>query len=131
MTYLKDLIETLRAELQHYGELLARFDDEVTLGAKNTVEESLAREAAIRDQEDVIKLALRRREQAQRRLSPCLLLPEDASLTDIIPMLPRHYQSLVKALADENMALSARVQWRARPTLQQNRTPQRGVPMEV
>jgi hypothetical protein len=113
MTYLKDLIDALRAELQQYGEMLARFEDEETLTAKSTAEEFMAKAVAIQDQEAVIGLVLRRREEAQRHLTPSLLLPEGASLTDIISALPPHYQSLMRALADENAALIARVQRRA------------------
>ena len=94
--------------------MLARFDDEETLTARNTAEELLLNAAAVQDQAGVIELALDRREQAQRRLAPCLLLPEQASLADIISLLPQYCQSLVRALADENAALSARVQCRAR-----------------
>jgi hypothetical protein len=105
-----DLIEALRRELQQYGEVLARFDDAAAYNTPGLEEAASVWVEAIRQQQGVLKLALRKRERAQRQLAHRLGLPEEASLTSIIPFLPGQHQALVRALADENKELSARVQ---------------------
>ncbi|MGA2658529.1 MAG: hypothetical protein ABSH34_13585 [Verrucomicrobiota bacterium] len=110
MTYLSDLIEALRGELQQYGEMLARFDDQETLLTPNAPEEVLVKVTALEDQERVVSMTVRKREQMQRRLARCLGLPEEVDLTHILPLLPRKHQLLLRALMDENKELSARVQ---------------------
>ena len=109
MRYLADLIELLRAELQQYGEMLARFDDEDSPNARETPEEGLAKAVALQDQKKVIEQTLHRREQVQEQLTRHLRLPKEASLRDVIPSLPGPYQSLVRALVDENRELLARI----------------------
>lgn len=113
MTYSNDLIEALRRELQQYGEVLARFDDAAANNNPDSEEQALVWVEAIREQERILGLTLRKREHVQRQVAHCLGLPEQASLTRIIPLLPRQHQLLVRALSDENKELSARVQRRA------------------
>jgi hypothetical protein len=113
MNYSDDLIEALRRELQQYGEVLARFDDAAANDTPDKEEESLVWVKEIQEQEEILQLTLRRREQVQRQVARCLGLPEQASLKRIIPSLPGQHQPLVKALMDENKELSARVQRRA------------------
>jgi hypothetical protein len=109
MTYLSDLIEALRGELQQYGEMLARFDDQETFLAPNAPEEVLAKVGALKDQERVVRTTVWKREQTQRRLARFLCLPEEADLTHIVALLPPEHQLLMRALMDENKELSARV----------------------
>ena len=113
MTCLEDLIEALRGELQQYGEMLARFDDAAANNTPDLVEDSLVWVKPIQEQERILQLILRRRAGVQRQVTRCLGLPEDASLKRIIPLLPGQHQLQVRALMDENMELSARVQQRA------------------
>src|ERR1017187_434090 len=113
MTHLNNLDEALRGELLQYGEMLARFDDGAANNVPDTAQDAPAWGQTFREQEEIVELTQRRREQVQRRLARCLCLPEEAVLTEIIPMLPRHHQMLVGALMDENKELSARVQQRA------------------
>jgi hypothetical protein len=122
MTYLSDLIEALRVELQQYGEMLARFDDPETLLAPNAPAAVPAKATALRDQERVVGLSVRKREQMQRRLARCLGLPEEADLAHILPLLPRKHQLLLRALMDENKELSARVQHQAAVQVKTGRT---------
>ena len=113
MTQLNDLIEALREELQQYGEMLARFDDAAANNVPDTAEDAPVWVQTFQEQQEVVELTLRRREQVQRRLADCLCLPAEAVLTEIIPLLPRSHQMVVGALMDENKELSARVQQRA------------------
>jgi Ser/Thr protein kinase RdoA (MazF antagonist) len=113
MTYLKDLIEALRGELQQYGEMLARLDDAAVNSDLDAAEDAPLWAKPLQEQAGLIELALCRREQTKRQVARDLRLPEEAVLPDIIPSLPRHYQLLITALMDENKALSARIQQRA------------------
>jgi len=112
MTYVNDLIDSLREELQQYGEMLARLDDAAANNHLDAAEDALLWVEPLQEQAWLIELALCRREQTKSRLARHLRLPEGACLPDIIPLLPRHYQLLVTALMDENEAVSARVQQR-------------------
>ena len=123
MTCLKDLIEALRGELQQYGEMLARFDDADANNMQPTAEEAQVRVKALQEQAGVVEMALRRREKVQRQFARYLCLPGGACLTDIIPLLPRQQQLLVRALMDENQELSVRVQRRANRKRQLPRRP--------
>ena len=113
MTYVNDLIDSLRVELQQYGEMLARLDDAAANNHQDAAEVAPLWTKPLQEQEGLIELALCRGEQTKRRLARHLRLPAEAGLPDIIPLLPRHYQLLVTALMDENQAVSARVQQRA------------------
>ena len=107
MIDLNSLVEALRAELQQYGETLARLDETAARSPQGTPLD------LVQEQSRAVALALQRREQAQQRLARYLCLPAKAPLADIVPLLPRHYQLLVSALMDENTLLSARVSQRA------------------
>ncbi len=113
MTYLTDLIEALRRELQQYGEMLARCDEAESHLTQNAAQAARTKLKALQEQEGVIERAQRRREQVQRRLARRLRVPEETGLAEIIPLLPRPHQLLVRALADENNRLSARLRQRA------------------
>jgi hypothetical protein len=113
MTFVNDLIDSLREELQQYGEMLARLDDAAANNHLDIAEDAPLWAKPLQEQEGLIEVALCRREQTNRRLARHLRLPEETGLPDIIPLLPRHYQLLVTALMDENKAVSARVQQRA------------------
>jgi hypothetical protein len=113
MRYLNALIDTLREELQQYGEMLARFDDAEAYVALDSAPETLRKGAALHEQEQVLNLALAKREHARRRLARSLCLPEEGGLTAIVPLLPREHQLLMQALMEENQELSSRVQRRA------------------
>jgi hypothetical protein len=110
MRYLSDLIEALRAELQQYGELLARFEDPAAHVGSGIPEEVLATVATIHDQQRVVAMRVRRRKQIQRRFARHVCLPERAELSEIVALLPRQYQLLIRALMEENRDLSMRVQ---------------------
>jgi len=110
MRYLSDLIEALRVELQQYGELLARFEDPATHSGSGTPEEVLATVATIQGQRRVVAKTVRQREQIQRRFARHVRLPEAAELNEIVTVLPRQYQLLIRALVDENKDLSVRAE---------------------
>jgi hypothetical protein len=123
MTCLNDFIEALRGELQQYGEMLARFDDAEEHIALDTAKDVPVWAKALQEQEGIVALTRRRREQVQRQLACSLSLPQETDLAEVVPLLPRQHQLLVRALMDENRALSARVGQRANEIRQLLRRP--------
>ena len=111
---LQRLIESLRKELQQYGEMLALLDQQqqdVSHRRTAGVWESVA---SIDAQSTVIADARSEREAAQRALARTLGRPEAATIAELLPLLPPDYRPLVSALIDENNELLMRIQNRAR-----------------
>jgi len=111
---LPNLIESLREELKQYGEMLARLDHQQNAVMRRQTEDILPSVAAINEQAATIAAARSEREQRQRHVARLLNLPEDATFTAIVPLLPADYRPLMQALVQENNALLVRVQQRAR-----------------
>jgi flagellar biosynthesis/type III secretory pathway chaperone len=112
--HLHNLIESLREELKHYGELLALLDLEQGCIVRRRPEELLDTVSDINTQGDLIQVARREREQRQRELARSLQVAEDAPLGSLLPALPEPYRPLVSALVGENNQLLMRVRQRAR-----------------
>ena len=110
----QNLVEALREELKEYGEMLALLDQQQQMVMDRQTQDLLACVSAINAQAETITAARREREQHQRHAAIAAGLAEDASLTLLIPCLPREYQPLVTALVQENNELLIRVQQRAR-----------------
>jgi hypothetical protein len=111
---LKDLIGALRAELQQYGEMLARLDYHQDLVVRRQSDNLLQSVADIEAQGVVIQEARRQREHCREELARTLGLPDDASFADIAPVLPDDYRPLLTALVQENNELLVRIQQRSR-----------------
>ncbi|MCI0540899.1 MAG: flagellar protein FlgN [Verrucomicrobiales bacterium] len=112
--FLQDLVQTLRHELQQYGEMLARLDQQQELVLGRRPDELLQSLADIQSQCLAIQNARERREQCQRDLAREFQLGEDAKLSEVLPYLPKDYRPLLQALIDENNELIVRVQQRSR-----------------
>ena len=108
------LIDALRQELQQYGEMLARLDQQQQSIMRRAADDVLASVAAVQDQGAAIQSARQVREQTQRKLARHLGQPEKATLVKLAEKLPPDYQPLVRALVEENNHLLVRVQQRAR-----------------
>ena len=111
---LKALIDTLREELQEYGEMLALLDQQQNSVLHRASDELLQTVAEVNGQGGAIQMARQRREMCRREVALKLALPEDAPFADILPRLPADYRPLVQALVQENNELLVRVQQRAR-----------------
>jgi hypothetical protein len=111
---LNKVIAALREELQQYGEMLARLDEQQEYAMRRAANELLMSVGSVREQGDRVGVARSLREQAQAELSEEFSLPKDAPFGQIIPLLPENYRPLVQALTQENNELLARVQQRAR-----------------
>ena len=111
---LQDLIDSLREELQQYGEMLARLDQQQELISRRVSEDLLQSTVEIESQSRVLQNARRQRFQWQREVARGLRLPDDAPFAEITPLLPENYRPLVAALVQENNELLTRVQQRSR-----------------
>ena len=111
---LDELIRALREELQHYGEMLARLEDQQNHITRRAADDLLASLSCVNQQADAIVKARASREQLQHHLARELALPEPALFSQIIPLLPPDYRPLLVALVDENNQLLIRVRQRAR-----------------
>ncbi|MSU84984.1 MAG: flagellar biosynthesis protein FlgN [Pedosphaera sp.] len=111
---IQDLIEALRMELQQYGELLARLDQQQETVFRRDAEGVLDGSAAIESQAALIEEARRERELCRADLARSLGAPADASFELLLPLLPDDYRPLIRALVEENNELLTRVRARSR-----------------
>ncbi|HEY1171689.1 MAG TPA: flagellar export chaperone FlgN [Verrucomicrobiae bacterium] len=114
METIKQLIAALREELQQYGEMLARLDEQQDCVLRRAADDLLRTVDEVQNQGVVLAEHRRAREQQQQATALQLGLAADAPLKDIIPLLPDVYRPLVHALMQENNDLLVRVQQRAR-----------------
>jgi hypothetical protein len=111
---LHELVEALRHELQQYGELLARLDQQQDSVLRRESAAVLDGASAIDSQAAVLGDARRRRDLARAAVARALGLPETAEFSEIVPHLPEPYPPLVRALVEENNELLVRVRTRSR-----------------
>ena len=111
---LKSLIESLRLELQQYGEILALLDQQQELVVVRASDDLLRTVASINKQSTVIQSARQHRQSCQREMARFLEQSAETAFLDLIPLLPEEYRPLLRALIDENNQLLLRVQQRAR-----------------
>lgn len=110
----KALVEALREELQQYGEMLARLDQQQDSIMRRAADDILASVTAVQEQGEVIQQARRDRESMQRRLATVCQRSEQSTLGQLTQSMPADYRPLVRALVEENNELLVRVQQRAR-----------------
>jgi hypothetical protein len=111
---LKDLIEALRQELQQYGEMLLRLDQQQECLMRRATDEILAGAASIQEQTAILHRARGFREEMQRHVAQYFSQPARATLAELTGHAPAQYRPLLQALIEENNALLVRVQQRAR-----------------
>lgn len=114
MEILERLIRALREELQQYGEMLARLDDQQDLVMRRSADGVLHTVPLVQDQSAVLMRARECRQAVKQELCAELGLAEDASFVELIPRLPLDYRPLLEALVQENNELLLRVQQRVR-----------------
>jgi flagellar biosynthesis/type III secretory pathway chaperone len=111
---IQDLIESLREELQQYGEMLALLDRQQDLVVARAAGDVFQLVRVLQNQSAVIQQARSRREGSRRSLARSLAQTDASTFATLLPLLPADYRPLVKALVDENNALLARIQQRTR-----------------
>ncbi|MBM3846431.1 MAG: flagellar protein FlgN [Verrucomicrobia bacterium] len=108
------LIEALRAELQHYGELLALFEKQQEHLMNRESEQVLDSAGHIQSQAVMAQQARDQRVQSQQELADALSVPPDGRFSTLLPALPLSRQGQIQALVDENNRLLRRIQQRAK-----------------
>jgi len=111
---LEELIQSLREELQSYGEMLARLDEQQEQVMNRSPDELLQCTAAMESQSYAIQEARRFRESKQRAVALGLELGGEAGLGEIMARVPADYRPLLGALVQENNELLVRVHQRSR-----------------
>lgn len=108
------LIESLRHELEQYGEMLALLDQQQDQVVRRAADEIINTVSAIQGHGELIQAARQRREASHRDLAAELALAPEATLADLTAVLPPKFRPLVQALTEENNQLLFRVRDRAR-----------------
>jgi flagellar biosynthesis/type III secretory pathway chaperone len=112
--FVEKLIAALREELQHYGEMLARLDDQQELVMRRAAAAVLESVPLVETQSAILQQAREVRFVAMKDLCARLRLPADTSFKDLLPNLPPDYRPLLEALVQENNELLQRIHQRAR-----------------
>jgi flagellar biosynthesis/type III secretory pathway chaperone len=108
------LIDSLREELQNYGEMLALLDRQQEHLVARAAGEIFQSISLIKAQGSAIQQARAHREECRRVVAQECRQPGDCAFANLIPLLPADYQPLLQALVEENNELLARVRRRAR-----------------
>jgi hypothetical protein len=111
---LENLIQALRDELQQYGEMLARLDQQQECVMTRRSEELLEATGGIEVQSQAMQLSRHQRVDHQAEVARAVGLPGDAPFAEIIPKLPENYRPLVQALIQENNESLGRIHQRSR-----------------
>lgn len=106
---LQKLIDSLRNELQQYGEMLALLEAQHEVVARRESASVLISIAAIEAQSAAIETARGERETVQRQLAWVYGRPEGENFQGLLPLLPDNYRPLVSALVQEINQLVRRV----------------------
>ena len=114
MDILERLIRALREELQQYGEMLARLDDQQEFVMRRSAEGVLETVPLIQEQSGVLGGVREARQRIKMELCRALRLAEESSFVELIPAVPPDYRPLLEALVQENNELLLRVQQRVR-----------------
>src|SRR5262245_8351946 len=107
------LIDSLRNELQEYGEMLALLEAQQELVAQPGTESVFRSITAVEGQAAALVNARQTREHCQRQLAWSLGRPEGETFAQLLPALPSAYQPLVVALTCEINQLLEQVRARA------------------
>src|SRR4051812_4430217 len=111
---LQKFINSLREELQEYGQMLGLLNRQQELIASRASAEVLETVAQINDQSAVLKRVREERELSQTEIALQLGTTAEASFKEIISLVDEPHQPLVQALFEENNELLARIKQRAR-----------------
>jgi hypothetical protein len=112
--FVEKLVSALREELQQYGEMLARLDDQQELVARRQPVALLESVPQVQTQSATLTQAREVRFAAMKALCTMLRLPTETSFKDLLPHLPADYRPLLEALVQENNELLQRIHQRAR-----------------
>jgi flagellar biosynthesis/type III secretory pathway chaperone len=112
--FVEKLVGALREELQQYGEMLARLDDQQELVMRRAAAAVLESVPLVQSQSAILTQAREMRFASMKALCNLLNLPTDSSFKDLLPYIPADYRPLLEALIEENNELLQRIHQRAR-----------------
>jgi flagellar biosynthesis/type III secretory pathway chaperone len=112
--FVEKLISALREELQQYGEMLARLDDQQELVMRRVAGAVLESVPHVQSQSAILTQAREVRFASMKALCNMLRLPAGTTFKDLLPNVPADYRPLLEALVDENNELLHRIHQRAR-----------------
>src|SRR5436190_23790100 len=111
---LEKLIAALRDELQHYGEMLARLDDQQQWVMRRAADGLIHTIPHVQQQSTILTQAREVRFGAMKYLCEKLGIALESGFKELMPHLPADYRPLVDALVQENNELLMRIHNRAR-----------------
>jgi len=111
---IQKLLETLRHELQQYGQMLALQDEQQATIMARGAGEVLRSVTAIGKQTAGIQSARQQRESCQLELARSLGKPGEPNFATLIPLLPQQGRVAIESLVSENNQSLVRVQQRVR-----------------
>jgi hypothetical protein len=109
-----NLIAALREELQQYGEMLARLDEQQQHVIRRAAHAALESVPRIEAQSAVLAQVREARSSALKDLCDSTGLPESSGFKEVLPSVPSDYRPLLDALVEENNELLLRIHQRAR-----------------
>ena len=112
--FVEKLVSALREELQQYGEMLARLDDQQELVIRRQPIVLLESIPQVQTQSATLTQAREVRLGAMKALCTMLRLPIETTFKDLLPHFPADYRPLLEALVQENNELLQRIHQRAR-----------------
>ena len=112
--FVEKLVSALREELQQYGEMLVRLDDQQELVMGRSAAALLESVPHVEAQSAILTEAREVRYAAMKALCTMLRLPAETSFKDLLPNVPADYRPLLDALVQENNELLQRIHQRAR-----------------
>lgn len=112
--FVEKLIHALREELQQYGEMLARLDDQQELVMRRAATAVLESVPQVQSQSARLTEAREVRFATMKALCAMLRLPAETTFKDLLPNVPSDYRPLLEALVQENNELLQRIHQRVR-----------------
>jgi hypothetical protein len=112
--FVEKLVGALREELQQYGEMLARLDDQQELVMRRAANAVLESVPQVQSQSARLTEAREIRFASMKALCTMLRLPQETTFKDLLPNVPSDYRPLLEALVQENNELLQRIHQRAR-----------------
>ena len=111
---LEQLVGALREELQQYGEMLARLDEQQQLVMRREAARVLESVPGVQEQTAHLNTVRDLRAGAMKKVCAALEIPADSLFEVLLPVCPENYRILIGALVQENNSLLHRVHQRAR-----------------
>lgn len=119
---LQRLIDALRDELQHYGEVLALLDAGHDRLTRKTVARASRAAASFQAHATALIVSRGKRERFQQQLAWACQHPDASAPEKLLPLIASEYQPLLRALFEETHSLRRQLHERAQhhPWLQAN-----------